>query len=86
MANIRGLPYSPASPRAPRNHHGELKRLLRVQARVDLGLIGPREVGFLEVPCTPDALGDILSGELDVHPTQRRSKLFVDAERRLDLS
>ena len=62
-----------------------LEGLFVVEARIDAALVRVCEVGLGEAARTADTLGDILTGELDVHATEPRTELVMQLERLLEL-
>jgi len=62
------------------DQHGGFQRLLVVQAGVDGGTVGTFQVDFGQVARATRALGDVLSGELEVHATQPRARGGIPPE------
>src|SRR5947209_20204710 len=50
-----------------RDEEGQLQRLAGVQPRVARGLVAAVQVRVADLHGPPEALGDVLAGELDVH-------------------
>ena len=67
------------------NQHGELERLLMIQARIYARAVGTLQVLVSKPARTSGALGDVLAGELDVHPAQVRAHVSVNTEREIEL-
>src|SRR5262249_1437892 len=65
---------------APADQHRDFHRLLVVQARIDLRLVGAREIRLLESARAADALGDVLARELEVHAAEHAALLLVNSE------
>src|SRR5690606_32404161 len=68
------------------DRHGDLQRLLVVQARVDGGAVGALQVGVLEFARPAGALGDVLAGQLQVHAAQAGTGGGVQVEALLHLA
>src|SRR5690606_33440910 len=68
------------------DRHRDLQRLLVVQARIDGGTIGARQVHIRQFPCATGALGHVLAGQFQVHATQARARRGMDVERLFDLA
>ena len=65
--------------------HRQLQRLLVVQSRIDLRLVGAREIRVGETAGAARALGDVFTGQLEVHAAEPRAELAVNAERGFEL-
>src|SRR5699024_5265019 len=68
-----------------RDQEGQLQRLLRVQTRVAGGLVTARQVDIGDGHGAAEALGDVLTGQLDVDATRVGAQRTVDLEEALDL-
>src|SRR5699024_11239033 len=64
---------------------GQLERLLGVESRIARGLVPTLEVQIRDVLGAAEALGDVLSRELDVDTAGVRTEGVVHLEEALDL-
>ena len=62
------------------HEEGDFESLLVVEPGVYLGSIGAAQVGFRKPPGSSDALGYILSRQLDMEASQSRSESLVDVK------
>src|SRR3712207_9072807 len=68
-----------------RDEEGELEGLDPVEPRVADRLVAVGQAGLVDLLATADALGDVVTGELDVHASRPGAEGAVDVEEALDL-
>src|SRR6185437_14789693 len=80
-----GALVCPAGLAALGDEHGELQGLLVVQARIDRRAVGPGEVRIREATRAARAFRDVIPGQLDVHATEVRAHLGMNAKGGIEL-
>ena len=64
---------------------GQLQRLVGIEARVAMGVIAGRQIGFLDAMSTARAFGDLLAGHLDMDAAGVSALGLVNIEKLTDL-
>lgn len=63
------------------DQYGKFKRLLIVQARIDVRLVRTRQIRFSEITRPTEAFRDVLASQFQMHPAETRSTGRVDVGR-----
>src|SRR5699024_8012579 len=75
-----------AATRLAHDQHRQFQRLLVVEARIDMRLVGTTKIRFAQITRATKTLGDIFAGELQMHATQTRPRFAVQIEGLLQLA
>src|SRR5687768_10580861 len=83
MNNANGVRSWPEMARDPERG---LERLLVIEPRIDAALVRALEIRLGQPARATNALGDVFTGELDVHAAESRAELLMQLEALLELA